>query len=392
MAVCRSCCSASVLCVALALGSWEAFLHWELRAATRAGPPADLPEVPTFDEAALPRERFLREFVQRREPVKIRLAEVDVWNASRLLEQCGDSELILISSATATVLSNLPWPDWFTKIVELAFVLLLRRWTTVNGEIERRINVKLSDFAAEATEPVPGGPADFSLGLPLFVQRLLPPELVAFMEIYARPRYLADIYLSHVCPEALHWHQMPRLLSPNWVHFAKGKVVDMPGLFWGKAQTQTYPMHQDIYDWDFGMITFKGKKRYAVFKPEERDKLARIEKVTHADVFEANPFAPDVVATPGLRDAKGWKGVVNPGEMLFVPGGFIHHFENYDFEDATVGMKWVYSGHQGVHACRRLSEAACAKKLGVRMPGPSEPGLTGAEVLAEAEKNFRRAG
>merc|ERR1719193_552854 len=127
----------------------------------------------------------------------------------------------------------------------------------------------------------------------------------------------------------------------------------------------------------------RGKKRYALFDHEESPKLARVPGIANAEVFAANPFAPDVVATPGIRDAAGWRGVINAGEMLYVPAGTIHQFDNYDFEEATVGVKWWYLSHEYVGACEGLTEAACAEKLGVSTPGLSERGPTAQAVEDE---------
>mmetsp|Transcript_62224 Transcript_62224/g.158230 ORF Transcript_62224/g.158230 Transcript_62224/m.158230 type:complete len:83 (+) Transcript_62224:70-318(+) len=53
--------------------------------------------------------------------------------------------------------------------------------------------------------------------------------------------------------------------------------------------------------------------------------------------FLVDAFAPDLVAALGYRYARG--------EVLLVPGDAIHSFENFDFKQPTVAIKFWYNSH-----------------------------------------------
>lgn len=351
----------------------EAYLRWQVYAASRST--ASWKPLPVIEEADLNRDAFYNEYVLKQRPVIIRLGQPDPWNSTRALEHCGSQKSTHISGASYNFLKEARHWWWIRIPFEWIFLPLLGMWTTLDKQLQIRIDVPFASYVSYAEQHDDSADQTYFLGLPLFITRSVPMKLLLMLDYFKRPRYLHDIPLQKVCEPALDWIHVPKYVTPNWwfLGFQPGmsesnerQFLDEPTFFFGGAHSAGYGLHQNIRsDFDFFLMVLQGKKRYAIYDPTESNiNSLKIWPDMNVPLFVANPFNPDLVATPDLADAKGWMGYLKAGEILYSPGDSIHSFENADFERPTVAVKFWYASHTKVCG-EEPSEDECRKYFGI---------------------------
>ncbi|NNE03885.1 MAG: cupin-like domain-containing protein [Eudoraea sp.] len=105
------------------------------------------------------------------------------------------------------------------------------------------------------------------------------------------------------------------------VRFLKG----VPMLFFGGADSYTF-MHYDIDLANIFHIHFEGEKELILFPQSETKFIYKVPHslITHESIDFANP---DYGKWPGLKFAKGFRGSLNHGEMLYIPEGYWHYMQ-----------------------------------------------------------------
>ncbi len=114
-------------------------------------------------------------------------------------------------------------------------------------------------------------------------------------------------------------------------HLMKGFVKKMPMLFVGGEGSITH-MHFDIDMSHIVHTQFMGKKRVLLFPFNEQHKLYRkpYEVLSMADFsryYDTEKSSLDVQAFPAVTQAQGYDIILEPGDTLFMPGGYWHHME-----------------------------------------------------------------
>lgn len=114
-------------------------------------------------------------------------------------------------------------------------------------------------------------------------------------------------------------------------HLMKGFVKRAPMLFVGGQGSITH-MHFDIDLSHILHTQFMGKKRVLLFPYNEQYKLYRkpFEVLSIADFsryYDAQESKIDLQEFPALNHAKGFDIILEPGDTLFMPGGYWHHME-----------------------------------------------------------------
>ena len=97
----------------------------------------------------------------------------------------------------------------------------------------------------------------------------------------------------------------------------------LPMLFFGGEDSFTF-MHYDIDLANIFHFHFEGKKECILFNQSENKYLYKVPHslITH----EAINFAdPDFEKWPALRHARGYRAVLNHGEVLYMPEGYWHY-------------------------------------------------------------------
>jgi ribosomal protein L16 Arg81 hydroxylase len=105
-----------------------------------------------------------------------------------------------------------------------------------------------------------------------------------------------------------------------------GGFIKIPFTFFG-GQSAVTRLHQDIDMSNVFLTQFHGRKRVVLFHPDDSAFLYRFAFNTHTPIDVANP---DFEKFPALKYVNGWDITLQPGETLFMPGGFWHYIEYTD--------------------------------------------------------------
>ncbi|HWB27462.1 MAG TPA: cupin-like domain-containing protein [Chitinophagaceae bacterium] len=114
-------------------------------------------------------------------------------------------------------------------------------------------------------------------------------------------------------------------------HLMKGFVKRVPMLFVGGQGSITH-MHFDIDLSHIIHTQFAGKKRVLLFPYKEQFKLYRkpFEVLSVADFsnyYDPEKSKLDTRQFPAVDTAEGYDIILEPGDTLFMPGGYWHHME-----------------------------------------------------------------
>ena len=89
--------------------------------------------------------------------------------------------------------------------------------------------------------------------------------------------------------------------------------------------SESYPLHLNAMESDVLMLLSRGKKKMAAFPPSEGPKLGPLNLGgTQMFVADALNDGRSVIQ----RGAHGFITEIEAGELLFMPGDFVHQFVN----------------------------------------------------------------
>ncbi|GAB5359895.1 hypothetical protein AAMO2058_000581300 [Amorphochlora amoebiformis] len=310
------------------------------------------------------------ELIEAQEPIVLELDHRPVWNWTKLKSKCSHRNVSLISNATYTTLLSLPEP--VIRITEI-FMAIMGRPTHIHSEIRRRVEFPLGDYVELVEAQKRSGASKFWLP---YIFRFVPVEIKMLFDILMRPLYLHDVSLEQFCPELMEDLMVPKILSLNMIHFSPesffyDEAKQTPFVFFGPKNSMSYPMHHNIFTGDVFMLMVEGTKSFAAFHPRERNNL---DPVYGTSVYSADGLDPDLWKTPNLKNAKGIKGELRGGELLFLPGSYIHQFQNED-TGANIGLKfWIASEKRicGKENCSRMISQHANKDLEPYLMGKRE--------------------
>jgi len=164
-------------------------------------------------------------------------------------------------------------------------------------------------------------------------------------EMVAQPAYLADNAIAEACPEYTrkHWKDIsdqetkyetvvaPELLKRNidWDTLDIATLTNQPEprLFWGGPGSYSYPLHSDVADGDVFFEVHSGCKAVVLLPMEARHRLTRI-NVPGFEFLKTVAFVEDLHRNPPPDGVTGWRGVVRPNELLYMPGELLHDVRN----------------------------------------------------------------
>tara|TARA_R100000988_G_C3999422_1_gene167989 strand:- start:856 stop:1719 length:864 start_codon:yes stop_codon:yes gene_type:complete len=100
-------------------------------------------------------------------------------------------------------------------------------------------------------------------------------------------------------------------------------MKSLPMLFFGGEDSYTF-MHYDIDLANIFHFHFQGKKEVILFDQRQNDYLYKIPHslIVREDIDFKNP---DYEKWPALKKAKGWRGNLEHGEVLYMPEGYWHY-------------------------------------------------------------------
>ena len=106
----------------------------------------------------------------------------------------------------------------------------------------------------------------------------------------------------------------------------RGVLSPIGYMFFG-AKNAKVRIHQDMDMSNVMLTQFHGRKRVVLVDPKYSKLLYRLPLNTHSLVDLDNP---DYAKYPGLQYVEMVECVLNPGDTLFIPGGYWHHITYLD--------------------------------------------------------------
>lgn len=166
--------------------------------------------------------------------------------------------------------------------------------------------------------------------------------------------YIHDASIANACPDLLIELAVPKYFSGDWfqnlppvIHAVDAKEHERgfsglsdhgPSLFVGPSSSSS-PLKVDSYGSQFWMLHLEGRKRWILFDPIDRDLVM----TNNSDLlrrlhFDTSAVCPDFEAL-GLRKP-AWVGVLEPGDLIFVPAGTPHQVLNVD-DTLALSMNYI---------------------------------------------------
>ncbi|KAH9185893.1 hypothetical protein AeNC1_012130 [Aphanomyces euteiches] len=179
------------------------------------------------------------------------------------------------------------------------------------------------------------------------------PFILTHAKLLAGPHSLSSLYLHDVslaafCPKLLESLVIPKYFAVDALQRVCTKnSAYWPSLFIGNNHT-TSGLHVDWGSTAAWMGLLQGQKRWRIAQPSERPFLyERVQDGSPAK-FDVDLFDPDLEAHPLMQHAHIYEGVLEAGEVIFIPADSPHQVVNLDMTIA-VAMNFVDGGNIDAH-------------------------------------------
>lgn len=155
-------------------------------------------------------------------------------------------------------------------------------------------------------------------------------NLIKAYEIHKRkgqsvslPPYCHDLPLFSLIPSLVKDVQpFPLDYLPKWYHYKWWRYCQF---FIGSSDSIT-PLHFDCLLTNNIFFQVVGRKQFTILMPEDAEYCYR-----HSwRWFKVNPENPDLDKYPEYKKAKPITFIVNPGDILYMPPGTLHHVRSLD--------------------------------------------------------------
>lgn len=200
----------------------------------------------------------------------------------------------------------------------------LSRWTpghlrSVSGKAKVKLKEGLADAGVRKMKTVESSLSDYLDSLERYE------ALLRNNEAYARdrPAYLHDVPLLSILPQAgadlegFPEAYFPQFYRRDWPKFAQ--------FFLGPVRSLT-PLHFDCLLTHNLFFQVAGRKRFIVLPYEQSRFCYRYQWRW----FDVDAETPDYALHPKYLEAKPMSCVVEPGDMLYMPPGMLHHVRSLD--------------------------------------------------------------
>jgi hypothetical protein len=131
-----------------------------------------------------------------------------------------------------------------------------------------------------------------------------------------------------------------------------------PRLYLGPKGTIS-SLHQDRWGTHFWMAQLEGRKWWILFSPDQ-DRLLYKGQDTGKEQglirYQVQPDKPDLKRFPMFREAKGMECTIGPGDLLIVPGNWLHWVMSLD---ATLSLTHNYMGPGNFWSCLQGQAGWC---------------------------------
>jgi hypothetical protein len=180
-----------------------------------------------------------------------------------------------------------------------------------------------------------------------------------------REAYLHDAPLNTSCPKLLddllvHPFFARDLMqrTPPDIHYSWNAYRDFwPSVFVGYGGRTNSALHADWCDTAAWMGLYQGRKHWRIVPPDDRHLLYEAEP----NKFPTDVFDPDFETYPTVALAKVYDGVMQPGDIIFIPAASAHQVRNLPGDPTVaVAMNFVDIANveRFVKTARELSTSA----------------------------------
>ena len=239
--------------------------------------------------------------------------------------------------------------------------------------------MQLNDFVVAQPRPLPIFIVADTLGKPTaarkialsdFVDYIEAPEQTALGQIPTPTPFYMNSYSPFVAhPELLRDFTDPYFVN-NWYRTLQGPAADWynDGFGWvfiGPAGTVT-PLHVDLFGTHAWLAQIAGRKRCWLYAPSDAGYLYD---------GRVNPLMPDLNQFPLYRKASPIELVLEPGEVLFIPTGWMHYVIALE-KSITLTFNFVDASNFASHMlaiardlpywARKVDTPAMRQSLGIR--------------------------
>jgi ribosomal protein L16 Arg81 hydroxylase len=157
-------------------------------------------------------------------------------------------------------------------------------------------------------------------------------EAITEKDWISYPYYVRDdwqIFVNH--KELMSDYQVPKYFF-DWFAFVPPFMrLIYPRVFIGPRGAIT-PLHHDVWGTHAWLAQLVGRKHWTLFSPDQRHLLYD---------YKVQPHKPDLERFPLFNKARALECVINPGDIIFVPGGWAHEVISLD---ATLSLTHNYMG------------------------------------------------
>ncbi len=249
----------------------------------------------------------------------------------------------------------------------------LSRWTIshirrVSGKAKVKLKEGLVDDGVMGMRSVDTWLSDYLDAMELYEARLRSGDAGPG----DRPAYLHDVPLLSILPEAaadlegFPAEYFPSFYRRDWLKFAQ--------FFLGPTHSLT-PLHFDCLLTHNLFFQVAGRKRF-ILLPYEQNRFCYRYKWRW---FMVDAEKPDYLLHPDYRGARPIKCIVEPGDMLYMPPGTLHHVRsldsaisfNVDWHTRASAIKGVFALARGMPIKNAYYNAAIAFGMYTGLPAKS---------------------
>jgi len=181
------------------------------------------------------------------------------------------------------------------------------------------------------------------------------PEPKHLIDYFGMPFSIHTQAWAAFCPEFLKDFKVPRFFPVDYMATNPGLQAiigsDMPEAFIAPRSSVAYPMHLHPFSTSVWLQLLEGRKRWWLFPYLQN--VDALSPYQAGYTFDASPISPDYVLHPEFRQVQGWEGVLEAGELLFMPAGMVHQVLN---EETSYMVSFQYLDFAGLETMWKLPE------------------------------------
>lgn len=229
----------------------------------------------------------------------------------------------------------------------------------VNKVTMKAHNLTVQEYLAALKEGMTLG--EYMDYMEMWLKRPQPVEPKHLIDYFGMPFSVHTQAWKHFCPEVLEDFQVPRFFPLDYMatnqELQERYRMWMPEAFIAPRDSVAYPMHLHPFSTSVWLQLLEGRKRWWLFPY-----LQNVDVLTPHQAgltFANSAIHPNYVRHPEFKEVQGWEGVLEAGELLFMPAGIVHQVLN---EETSYMVAYQYLDFTGVETMWKLPEKYVADK------------------------------